>query len=90
MNKVICSIFDLKAQAWIMPMFFLSVAQAARSFEDVMADKDGEFFKHPEDYVLYKLGKWDERNGILEAEDLMEITRGMNVQPEMEVMNGPQ
>lgn len=87
MHKVICSIFDLKAQAWLTPMFFLSIAQAARSFEDVLKDANSEFYKHPEDYVLYKLGTWDERNGILDApQDFVEITRGMNA--DLEVING--
>lgn len=69
MKKVICSIQDKVAAAWLPPMFFQSKGQALRSFVDVVNDQSSEFFKHPEDYVLFLIGDFDERTGVITVAD---------------------
>jgi len=63
MVKVIASIYDAKAEAWMTPMFFLSKAQAMRSFSDAVNDGKSDFSNHPGDYTLFVLGTFDERSG---------------------------
>ena len=62
MVKHMCSIYDVKAEAWLMPMFFLSKGQAVRSFSDAV-NGDSEFSRHPEDYTLFLVAQFDERTG---------------------------
>ena len=61
----VTSIFDKVAQAWMQPMFCQSLAQAQRSFSDVVNDSSSDFYKHPEDFALYWIGKWNNDNGEL-------------------------
>lgn len=63
MKLTICSVQDKKAQAWMNPLFFQSSEQGIRSFGDAVNDASSDFGKHPEDYVLFKLGEFDQRTG---------------------------
>ncbi len=69
MIKKICSIFDTKSEAWFTPIFFQSIGQEMRSFSDAVNDLSTDFGKHPEDYVLFELGEFGERDGIIHALD---------------------
>ena len=51
MKKVICSIYDTKAEAWLMPMFFGAAGQAVRAFSDAVNGTEGDIAKHPEDFT---------------------------------------
>lgn len=82
MLKTICSIHDTKAQVWITPMFFQSAAQAVRSFGDVVNERGTEFNKHPEDYILFKLGEFDERTGELVPVAPESLAVGINLKVE--------
>lgn len=61
----VCSIFDVKAQAWMTPLFFQAAGQAIRSFGDAVRTPDSEFQKHPEDYTLFLIADWDQSDGKL-------------------------
>ena len=75
-----CSIFDSKAEAWTNPMYFQAVGQAIRQFSDVVNDEKSDFFKHPEDYVLFLLGTFNQRTGLVEVLDAPEsLAVGVNV-----------
>lgn len=63
MNKIICSIQDSKAAAWLPPLFFSAKGAAVRAFSDAVNKGDGEIAKHPGDYTLYKIGEFDEQTG---------------------------
>lgn len=80
MVKYICSIFDVKAEAWLVPMFFQGKGQAVRSFNDAVNDPGTEFGKHPEDYTLFLLGEFDERSGYISVRDAPEpLVVGVNL-----------
>lgn len=75
-----CAIYDSKAEAWTTPMFFQATGQAVRSFGDAVADEKSEFGKHPEDYVLFLLGDWDERSGKCEVlQAPVALARGLDL-----------
>lgn len=59
----ICSIWDAKAEAFTQPMFFHSSSAAVRAFADAVNAPESIHSKHPEDYTLFELGAWDEREG---------------------------
>ena len=63
------TIRDAKGDASMNPMFFQSIAQGIRSFEDACNDGNSDFGKHPEDYALFKVGTFNQRTGVLSALD---------------------
>ncbi len=90
MVMICCSIYDSKAEAWLSPMFFQAAGQGMRSFGDAINDPKSEFGKHPEDYSLFVIGKFDQRTGNIEPEiPPTVVCIGINmVENRMEVMDG--
>lgn len=83
MKMAMCSIYDIKAEAWLNPMFFLSKGQASRSFTDVVNDGKSEFSAHPEDYTLFLLGYFHQDTGAVEVIVPPEpVALGINVKVE--------
>ena len=79
MKKVICSVYDCKAEAWLTPMFLQARGQAVRIFSDAV-NGDGDLAKHPEDYTLFCIGEFDELKGSIEAYDApVVLEKGMNI-----------
>lgn len=74
-----CCIHDVKAEAWLPPMFFQSNAQAVRSFGDAVRNENTEFGKHPEDYHLYVIGEFDEQSGELSVMSPVHLIHGANI-----------
>mgnify|MGYP000559693749 CR=1 FL=1 len=74
-----CSIHDVKAEAWMTPMFFQSSAQAVRSFGDAVRDGTSEFGKHPEDYNLFCVGEFDQDTGEVFGFEPIHLIAGINV-----------
>lgn len=80
MKMVICSIYDVKAEAFSQPMFFQAVGQALRSFIDAVSDTsraDNNFAKHPADYNLYRIGEFDDQTGAIVPEDPFHLGNGL-------------
>lgn len=61
----IFSVYDSKAKAYQRPMLFDNGAQATRSFEVVVNDPNSDYSRWPEDFVLFKIGEFDELSGSL-------------------------
>lgn len=58
--KHICTVRDVKAEAYLPPIFVRSKGEAIRSFADEVNNQDSMLGKHPADYVLFYLGSFDE------------------------------
>lgn len=54
------AVYDSKAEAYLAPFFMPSKGAVIRSFTDLVNDSSHIFGKHPEDYILFELGEWDE------------------------------
>ncbi len=65
MKLNIYSIFDTASGLYSRPFFTQSDPEAMRSFEDISADADHPIGKHPEDYMLFRLGIFDDTKGKL-------------------------
>jgi len=65
MNHRIFVIFDSKARAYLPPFFMPEAGQATRLFSDMVNDGSHAFSKHPEDYTLFEIGTFDDREGKL-------------------------
>lgn len=56
---------DMKVEAFLQPFFSPSVGGALRAFGDAANDKQCPFNKHPNDFVLFEIGTYDDSDGML-------------------------
>lgn len=63
------SIKDIKVDAFMQPFFLPTDGAALRAFGDEVKKSDSNLHQHPEDYVLYALGVWDDQIGSLQPFD---------------------
>ena len=64
MKLIVCSVLDVKAAVYSRPMFYLNSNVAVRSFGDAVSDKSTGIASHPEDFHLYKVGEFDDVEGV--------------------------
>jgi hypothetical protein len=60
-------IYDVKAEAYLLPFFVQNENILRRMITDTLNDPNHQFTKHPEDYIVYELGSFSDREGKLEA-----------------------
>lgn len=65
MIMLVCSVYDKKVNAFASPFFVRSQGEAIRSFTDACQDGQTVFCKHPEDYLLFQIGEFDDGSGAL-------------------------
>ncbi len=96
MNFRIFVVFDSKARAYLPPFFMPEAGQAVRVFADMCKDSSHAFGKHPEDYTLFEIGTFDDREGRL-LQLKASITHGVGLAfiapdvsglPELELVGG--
>lgn len=61
MKIKIFTIYDIKAQSYLPPFYMQSTGQAMRAFEDTVNDETTQFSKHPEDFVIFEVGSFDDQ-----------------------------
>jgi len=61
----VCAVFDVAAGCYSRPWFFASKGLAIRTFQDEVARDapDNAMFKHPADFRLFYLGRFDDNAG---------------------------
>lgn len=69
MEYKIVSLYDKAVGAYLRPFPALSVGEAMRAFEDDVANAESPVARHPEDYALFLVGKFNDQTGVLEKED---------------------
>lgn len=63
--KQMCVIYDSKADRYNPPFSVHTYGEAERGFKDLVNDKTTAIGQHPEDFILFSLGEWDDDKGIL-------------------------
>lgn len=76
----VCVVKDRALDLFGRPFFVPSMGVAERSFKDEVNNKEGEMYKHPEDYDLYSLGVYHEETGAFECEPPKLLMRAQDVQ----------
>ena len=61
------SVFDSKLQVFNTPFFSRSVADATRSFSDLVRDSRTTVGQHPEDFFLYEIGLYSDETGEIDG-----------------------
>lgn len=65
MTQKVFTVYDSKVGAYMQPFFMRSKGEALRAFESAVNDPQTMFCKHPQDYVLFEIGEYDELHGLL-------------------------
>lgn len=66
MIQNVYSVFDRKAISFGALIFFVNDDMAKRGVADLMrAGGDGPMFMYPEDFALYRVGAFNQDNGLL-------------------------
>lgn len=80
-HKVI-SVFDTAAQVFARPFFVTATGQAIRDFTDEInrEAQDNPLFRHPDDFILYQLGEFDDETGSIRSSEIPSVlVRGKDV-----------
>jgi len=64
MDMTVFGILDMKLGAFMKPFFMPNDGVAVRAFSEFATAADSEISKHPEDYCLYALGKFNAEKGV--------------------------
>jgi hypothetical protein len=73
------SVYDQKAEAFISPFFLPNDQIAIRAFSDCVSDDNHQFGRHPSDYSLYKIGQFNQENGLFEDNEPKIIISGFEM-----------
>lgn len=63
MKTKLFSLFDTKAEAFGVPFFMPQRGMAIRALVDLSKDPQSLVYKHPNDFILYELGEFDDLVG---------------------------
>lgn len=69
MIKELYTLFDKKAEQFGNPMCVPGLAPLLRDIRDELKKGQGMLSLHPEDFVLYYLGSFDDLGGFIEMSD---------------------
>lgn len=65
------TLYDTKVGAYHQPFFFAHEAHAFRAVADLAADSSTHPGRHPLDFVLFRIGSYDDQTGQLAPADLV-------------------
>jgi len=86
------SIFDKKVGSYMRPAFAKSVIEVQRSIEQSVKDKGSSLCLFPADFALYKVGSFDDEEGVFifqsKPEFILEVVDYVNPLERKDVSNG--
>jgi len=65
MKHELFSIYDEKAESYLPPFTLPNVQMAKREFASCTNDTTHKFCAHPNDFILYKIGEFDDSLGTI-------------------------
>ncbi len=92
MDQLIFTIYDEKAEVFLPPLFVTTKGIALRAFTDALNSPEHQFGKHPQDYTLFFLGKWEDGDASFNIKAKTSIGNGVEFlqTPKLEYPYGPE
>ncbi len=87
MKMKVYSVFDNKGGNYGTPFFALEDGIAARLFTDLVQDNQSTVNRHPEDFSLFKVGEFDDREGKIKSQLPIHLTSAVSVKRIEEPIN---
>lgn len=72
MKIEVFSVYDSKAMVFDRPFYALTNGSALRQFMDAVNDEKSILHKHPQDFMLFHLGTFDDQDGKLTGLSVVE------------------
>ena len=88
MFLVMYSIYDSCAKLFDRPFYSHGDPHAQRSFRDVVLDAEHPIGKHPEDYMLMRVGTFDSNSGAIVPCEPVKVITGLDCVKESQKPNG--
>lgn len=79
MELVVFTVFDSKAEAYMQPFFATNVKVALRMWERACNDEGSDFCRHAEDYTLFRIGTFDQVQGMMNPETAISVARAIEL-----------
>lgn len=79
MTQHVFSVYDAKAEAYLMPFTANTYGIAERMFSDLVNQQGHQFNRHPQDYTLYRIGIFEGETGLIEHREHSPIAGGLSV-----------
>lgn len=57
------AVLDSKTGVFSQPIFAPTTEDATRIFDELTSQESTQFYKFPEDYILFELGEYDDQSG---------------------------
>lgn len=77
MIQIILGVYDSAVGSYIKPFFVPKVGAGSRAFQDEVNREGSDFGKHPDDFILYELGFFNDETGKFESHpDPRPVLRG--------------
>ena len=74
------SVYDQKAEAYLLPFFFKNTGEAMRAFTTAINDSGSTLGKHYADYNLFEVGEFDDSTALLRNYDpVINLGNGIEV-----------
>lgn len=67
------SIFDKKARTYNTPFYLLNDEIAKRTALDLVKDHTTTIAKHPQDFILFRIGEFDDQTGHVQHDEKMPV-----------------
>lgn len=72
--KLCCfAVYDKAVNAYLQPFFARHTNEAVRSFADACNDEKHQFFRHATDYLLMRLGEFEDATGLFSCGEPVRI-----------------
>ena len=65
MLQQIFAVYDEKAGAYLNPFFMPTDGMAIRAMRDCLRDEKHQFSQYPEDFTLYRIGIFDDKDAVI-------------------------
>ncbi len=78
----IYTVLDLKAEQYSNPVFCRTDGEARRQFSVIATDETTEIGRHPEDFMLYRIGTFDPETGNIKTEAGTAIAKAIEFKKE--------
>jgi len=83
MKQKAFTLYDSKSKVYAKPFFVINEAVALRAISDLLTDMNTEPAKHPEDFILFAIGEYDDTTGEFVPEVPRAITKLCDFNPEL-------
>jgi hypothetical protein len=79
MKKVIAAYRDQQAQVFGQPIFAPALGVVIRSFTDEVNNQyeTNMLYHHPEDFILFHIGNYDDNTGLIEPMEPVKLISGL-------------